>query len=199
MDIRNEKLSAMLRILIILSVFTFSATQLIAQGKGGAIIYTGITNATSKDDLFTPEGTAITGYHVGLDARLFSGTMFFGGGIQYHNLTLLATSDAEYFTPKQAHKLIKTRFGLGFNIHQFTHLITLRAKAYGSFNFNLEYDPDLVPYEYTGAYAGAIGGIGVDISFISIDIEYEKGLVNAISKRPDSKLDIWTLSLGVFF
>ncbi len=189
----------MLRIFIILSVISFAAPQLQAQGKGGAIIYTGLTNGTSSDKVFTPEGTAITGYHIGLDARLFSGTMYFGGGIQYHNLTLLATPDAEYLTPKESHSLLKTRFGLGFNLHQFTHLITLRAKVYGSFNFNLEYDPDLVPYEYTGAYAGAIAGLGIDISFITLDVEYEKGLVNAISMRPDSKLDIWTFSLGFFF
>ena len=191
----------MLRLLIILSMISFATSQLHAQGKGGASFYTGITSATSKDALLTPEGTAITGYHVGLDARLFSGTMFFGGGIQYHNLTLLATPDAEYFSPKKSHKVVKTRFGLGFNIHQFTHLISLRAKAYGSFNFNLEYDPDMVPsnYEYTGAYAGAIGGLGLDIGFIAIDVEYEKGLVNALSMRPESKLDIWTLSLGFFF
>jgi len=193
----------MLRLLIIITVITFSTLQLSAQtkGKGGATIYTGLTSATSQDELLTPEGTSITGYHVGLDARLFSGTMFFGGGIQYHKLTLLATEDAEFFSPEKSHNVVKTRFGLGFNIHQFTHLITLRAKAYGSFNFNLEYDPDMVPsnYEYTGAYAGAIGGLGVDIGFIAIDLEYEKGLVNALSMRPDSKLDIWTVSVGFFF
>jgi len=122
-------------------------------------------------------------------------------GAQYHRLTLLATPDAEFFSPKTSHNVVKTRFGLGFNIHQFTHLITLRAKAYGSFNFNLEYDRDLVPdeFEYTGAYAGAIGGIGLDIGFITVDFEYEKGLVNALSMRPDSKLDIWTMSAGFFF
>lgn len=193
----------MFRQLIIIALIAFTTFSSNAQtiGKGGAIIYAGITNATSQDAFLTPEGTAITGYHVGLDARLFSGTMYFGGGIQYHQLTLLASPDAEYFSPKKSHNLVKTRFGLGFNVHQFTHLITLRAKAYGSFNFNLEYDPDMVPqdYVYTGAYAGAIGGIGLDISFITIDLEYEKGLVNALSERPDSKLDIWTLSLGVFF
>ena len=191
----------MLRLLILSFVLSYTTSQIQAQGKGGATIYTGITSASSKDPLLTPEGTAITGYHIGLDARLFSGTMFFAGGLQYHNLTLLATPDAEYFSPKKSHKVVKTRFGLGFNIHQFTHLIILRAKAYGSFNFNLEYDPDMVPsdFEYTGAYAGAIGGLGVDIGFIALDLEYEKGLVNALSQRPDSKLDIWTLSLGLFF
>lgn len=191
----------MLRLLILFSVLSFTTSEIYAQGKSGAIIYTGLTSATSKDILLTPEGTAITGYHVGLDARLFSGTMFFGGGIQYHNLTLLATPNAEYFSPEKSHKVVKTRFGLGFNIHQFTHLIALRAKAYGTFNFNLEYDRDMVPsnYEYTGAYAGALAGLGVDIGFIAIDVEYEKGLVNALSQRPDSKLDIWTLSLGLFF
>lgn len=191
----------MFRKLIIIALILTATLQIQAQGKGGAIIYSGITSATSEDEFLTPEGTAITGYHVGLDARLFSGTMFFGGGVQYHKLTLLATPEAEYFSPKKSHNLVKTRFGLGFNIHQFTHLIILRAKAYGSFNFNLEYDPEMVPsgYEYTGAYAGAIGGIGLDIGFISIDVEYEKGLVNALSQRSDSKLDIWTLSLGVFF
>lgn len=191
----------MLRFTIIIFLLSYLTTAANAQGKGGAIIYTGITNATSKDALLTPEGTAITGYHVGLDARLFSGTMFFGGGVQYHNLTLLATPETEYFSPNLSHKVVKTRFGLGFNVHQFTHLVILRAKAYGCFNFNLGYDQDLVPanYVYTGAYAGAIGGIGLDIGFIAIDIEYEKGLVNALSMRPDSKLDIWTLSLGFFF
>lgn len=191
----------MFRLLIIIALFSFSALQIQAQGKPGASVYAGITSATSQDEFLTPEGTAITGYHIGLDARLFSGTMYFGGGLQYHKLTLLATPEAEYFGPKQAHNMIKTRFGLGFNVHQFTHLITLRAKVFGSFNFNLEYDPDLVPedYVYTGAHAGAIAGLGVDISFITIDVEYEKGLVNALSERSDSKLDIWTVSMGVFF
>ncbi len=193
----------MFRQLILIALISISAYGINAQtiGKGGASIYAGVTNATSQDAFLTPEGTAITGYHIGLDARLFSGTMYFGGGLQYHKLTLLASPETEYFSPEKSHNLVKTRFGLGFNIHQFTHLITLRAKAFGSFNFNLEYDQDMVPenYEYTGAYAGAIGGIGLDISFITIDVEYEKGLVNALSQRPDSKLDIWTVSLGVFF
>lgn len=190
-----------LRLLIIISVIFFLAPQIHAQGKGGAIIYVGLTNANSKDLLLTPEGTSITGYHIGFDARLFSGTMFFGGGLQYHNLTLLATPEAQYLTPKESLNVVKTRFGLGFNIYQFTHLILLRAKAYGSFNFNLGYDRDLVPegFNYVAAHAGAIGGIGLDIGFIAIDLEYEKGIVNALSQRPDSKLDIWTFSVGFFF
>jgi len=189
--------------LIILAAITFTIPQIQAQtiGKGGAIIYTGLTNATSQDNYFTPEGTAISGYHIGLDARLFSGTMYFGGGLQYHKLTLLAKEESDFFSPTPSHNLVKARFGLGFNIHQFTNLITLRAKLYGTFNFNMQWDKELVPEDYifTGAYAGGIGGLGIDIGFVAIDVEYEKGLVNALSMRPDSKLDIWTLSVGFFF
>lgn len=179
------------------------STLALAQGRGGARVYTGLTSATSKDALLTPEGTSITGYHVGLDARLFSGTMFFGGGIQYHKLTLLAQTEEDFFSPDNSLSVIKTRFGLGFNAHQFTHLIMLRAKVFGTFDFNSDYDRDLIPnnedYVYTGAYAGLVFGLGLDIGFITFDVEYEKGLVNALEKRPDSKLDYWTASVGFFF
>lgn len=177
----------------------FFAVGLWGQGKGGASLYGGITQAVSQDKTYTPDGYKQSGYHLGLDARLFGGTMYFGGGLEYHVLTLIPLEKNQYFGPEEKLSMIKTRFGLGFYVYRFTRSVYLRAKAYGTFNFNAAYDSDKIDYELVGTHAGAIGGIGLDIGAITFDFDYEHGLINAISERPDTKMNFYKFSVGFFF
>lgn len=186
----------------IIAIICLSSMACMAQGRGGASVYYGITHVISQDKNFTPEGQQQTGYHFGLDARLFSGTMFFGGGLEYHIVSLLPIENTEYFSPKTTLGIAKLRGGLGFNLFQITQKVVLRAKTYGTFNFNASYDAKLSEekgFEYVGAYAGAIGGLGLDIGAITLDFDYEYGLVNAVSDQKDSKMDFYKLSVGIFF
>jgi len=118
------------------------------------------------------------------------------------NLALDAADGGDFFETGDSFSVQKARFGLGWNLIELPPVVRLRAKFLGSVNLITAPDSRDLPSPYeqmNDGYASLDFGIGVDVLFFTIDIEYEKGLLNAVNKAQETKLDYWSLTAGVFF
>lgn len=185
--------------IILFSLFfsTFCSAQ-----DAGVRAYAGVTSAKNRVAAITPENTSHNGYHIGADGRLNSGRMFFVVGLRYTSIDLLASADSEFFSSDPAHSIISGRAGLGWHLVEFGHNQSIRAKLLAQLDSNLNYDEAFLEEPYgmiVGASAGATAGIGVQFKFLTLDLEYEYGLVNQFSQQKETKVDSYSLSLGFFF
>lgn len=175
------------------------------QAQAGMRFHSGLTVASSGESAITPSGTAHYGYHLGVDFRLFAETgMYFSGGVQYHRLNLIAQDSPAFFSSEPTLNIIKGRWGLGFYLFRIGENIKVRGKVMGVLDYVSSYDTQAIaantPYDkINDSHLGALVGFGIDLSRITVDIAYEKGFINAYQKVPDSKIDYYTLSLGLFF
>lgn len=188
----NYKLVPVLLLLSISSLY----------GQAGVQIYAGISNATSKDSLLTPEGTSHPGFHIGIDARLNSGNMYFVVGGQYHRVEFLADSEKSYFSVTNKMNWLKFRAGLGYNVYNFSEKVALRAKTLASIDVISSHPGKVVsgPYEnFNSGTAGVVGGLGADFYNFTFDIEYEYGFFNAVNMVSSTSVNFLTVSLGVVF
>ncbi len=171
-------------------------------GQAGAHVHGGLLAGQFNTTNLTPEGTTHRGWRVGVDARLNSGKMFFTGGVHYFKYSFDAADGGEYFNTGDSFTIQKGRFGLGWNLIEIPLIMRLRAKLMGSINLITAPDDRDLPSQYermNDGYASLDFGLGVDVLFFTIDLEYEKGMLNAVNQAPDTKLDYWSLTAGVFF
>ena len=82
--------------------------------------------------------------------------------------------------------------------------MSLRAKTLGSINVISTYPTalDSAPYagtNYNTGTAGLLAGLGLDLYFLTIDVEYERGFFNAVNMIKGTEYDFLTLSVGFLF
>ncbi len=173
-------------------------------GQSGITPHAGISVSTNGESEITQSGQAHYGYFLGVDVRMFADTkMFFTGGVQYHRMSLVSQGSPNFFSNDANLSLIKGRWGLGFYLTKINQM-KLRLKVLGSLDYVNSYDDEAIsanaPYnQLNDSSLGGVVGLGIDLSFITIDLEYQKGFINAYREIPDSKVDYITLSAGVFF
>lgn len=182
----------------ILPLILFSYMSFTSTGQTGIQFYGGISNATNKDIQITPEGQSHAGYHIGADARLLEGNMYFVLGGQYHNIEFVAKEDKNYFSVANKMKWLKMRVGLGFQVFKLSDAVIFRAKSLVSFNFITDIPTDIVaPYtNYNSGTLGGVLGIGIDAFNITFDVEYEKGFFKAVNLVSGTEVNFFTMSLG---
>lgn len=184
-------------------ILIFCLISLLSFAQSGLSVYTGLSFAVNQDAQVTPSGSLHSGYHIGADARIFSeSSMFFQIGAQYHKIGVLA-SESLTVAPKDGMSIIKGKAGLGFYLFS-TKVLRLRLKTQGVIDYVFDYDRSLIidnpPYDRLNeAHLGAMAGVGIDFLFLTFDLDYEYGLINAYFDRPDTKFNYLTLSVGVFF
>ncbi len=189
-----------LKIIALLPFFFFILTKSYTQA--GLQVYTGVSQAINNSVSITPNGTTHQGYHLGADARLNSGNMYFVIGGQFHTIEFLAVSDGSFFSVTEKMNWGKLRAGLGFNVINFIEeKIALRAKVLGSINSFLKIpEVSSAPFQnYNSGTASAVVGVGCDLLAFTLDIEYEKGFFNAVNMVQGTQFDFWTVSVGVRF
>lgn len=184
-------------LLVAISICSF--TTLFSQS--GIRVHTGLITGSSNDEVVTPDGTALYGYLIGGDARLFAEGLFFNVGLQYANMDLIGEDSPSFFGGDTSMKLIRGRIGLGLYIANINDLIRLRTRAVLDINYiqsssGVFSDPN---YRINDSHLGAALGLGADISIFTIDLEYEIGVINAYFEAEDSKISYLSLTGGVFF
>ena len=187
---------------VILFLFCALAAIEVAQAQSGLNVYTGLSSATNKSEIITPEGFAHNGYHIGADARLIEGNMYFVVGGQYHVLNYISSADSPYISFDSKMKWLKLRIGLGYNLITINSNIAITAKTLGTINVISSFPSDLAgaPYDnYNTGTAGAVLGLGLDIYSFTLNVEYEKGFFNAVNMVPGTEFDFLTLSIGFRF
>ncbi len=182
-----------------LLIIFFCFFSVSAYSQAGIQFYAGATSVKNRDITITPADHAHSGYHFGVDARLNEGKMFFGGGLEYANISFNALKNKNYFSVENSMEWFKIRIGLGYRLLDFGKKTSLRAKTYGSVNMITNYPKNMtdVPYaNYNSGTAAAVLGLGMDVYSFTIDFEYERGFFNAVNLVKNTEVDFYKLSLG---
>ncbi|MFT4536168.1 MAG: hypothetical protein ACJA1A_000101 [Saprospiraceae bacterium] len=169
---------------------------------GGMRAYVGITTMTNQDSKVNPEGQTYSGYHIGADGRLLSGTMSFLVGGRYTAVSRFPQENIKIFGHNSKISILNGRVGLGYNIISFGELFKIRTKALASFDIvvGTSGQPiNISGYKLNDGWLGGVTGLGFDLGPIILDIEYEFGVLNAYNKKPNSKFNSLTISTGFFF
>ncbi len=170
-----------------------------SKAQSGLNVYTGISSASSPSEIITTSGERNQGYLLGADARLNSGNMYFLLSGQYHVINFNAT-EGSFFSVEENMSWLKLRFGLGFNLINFSDKVALRAKALLSIDSIVSApEIDNMDLIFNASTAGGHLGVGLDFYAFTFDIEYEKGFFNAVNMVPSTTLDFITAYVGVRF
>lgn len=184
---------------IILSLIWIGFGLSSSYAQAGLQFYAGTSTGKNRSIEITPQDYSHTGYHLGLDARLNEGKMYFGLGMEYANIGFLANEKRNYFSVDKAMSWFKLRVGLGYKLIDSGKKTSIRAKTYGSINMLTKYPNDMpeAPYtKYNSGTAAAVFGLGMDIYGITLDFEYERGFFNAVHLVKETEFDFYKLSLG---
>ncbi len=187
---------------LLVLILSIVCVQFSFSQNAGMRAYGGITKMSNRVAAITPAGTSHNGYHIGVDGRLNSGGMFFVVGVKFTSVDLIAAKESAYFSSETTHYIFGGRVGLGWHLLRFNNGFSIRGKALAQLDSNLKYDNDelSVPYDsMVDAAASAVVGLGLEFKGITIDVEYEYGLVNVYSQQKDTKSDAINVSLGFFF
>lgn len=192
----------MKRTILLLSgvILMFGITSTNLSSQTGLQFYGGLTKATNNSNLITPEGSSQNGWHIGADARLNEGKMYFIVGLQYHKINLIpSVSDTIVHSDSPKYGWTKFRVGLGYKVINFGEHIFLRGHTLASFNLTNSVPSDAGPGVYTNYNSGTAGanlGLGLDIYNFTITAAYEIGFFNLGSMLEGSEMNFLTLSAG---
>lgn len=177
----------------------FFGISMVAQAqKGGLQVHGGYLMGINNNEAFSPD-VVRGGYQVIADARLIGGGMhfLFGGGVGRWAINSGSGFGGDQMT------LATGRFGLGITLVEFSRNLRLRTKLVGSIRFIGSVDADKIDNQefrkVNDSFGGALTGLGLDIGAITVDFEYEHGLINMINQKPDTKINFFSLTAGVFF
>jgi len=168
--------------------------------QAGIEFHGGITSADNNNTLITPEGDNHQGWHIGADARLNQGKMYFVVGLQYHTIDFLPSSSEVVLVEEDTqYNWTKLRVGLGYQVIRFSDKVFLRGHTLASFNLVNGVPTDAGPNiitNYNSSTAGANLGLGLDIFNFTLTASYEIGFFNLANMLEESEMNFLTFSLG---
>ena len=185
----------------VFSIF-FALSCLVVNAQGGGLnVYGGYSAGFNSYEPWSNNGGVRGGYHLGADARILGDDMYFLIGGRY---TRLAVNDDSFpAISSDSYNLGTLRIGLGFTLAHLSQKVKLKSLLVGSLHFQGLVNSSLVRNPgfdiYNDSFLGATKGIGVNIGALTLMVEYEYGLVNAIQFVAETKLSFITVSAGVWF
>lgn len=164
--------------------------------KGGL----NFTKLTSEDKVFNSDNAA--GFLAGIWGRVGIAGFHVQPELYYttknaHLKTSGADSDEAdvKFSNIDLPILLGTKFGLG--------PIGARVQVGPIFSFVVDKNESNLPVavdDFKDSMTGLVGGLGVDIKKISVDLRYEYGLTNISTSSTDKqRLNLWTIGIGYSF
>lgn len=173
-------------------------STILLHGQGGGYVNGGLVWGKNKFEGVTPNGERHVGFKAGVDMSLNSGNMFFLPGFHYMRVGF-NTERSTFFSPVIPLEIIKGRFGLGFILHHGRR-IKVRSKVQGAMHWVINaHTIDLNNSKLNEGYAGVDLGLGLSIGALTIDVEYEKGVINSVYKISSSHFDFLYATIGFFF
>ena len=179
-------------------LFLFSMTFMSAQG--GAQIFTGLTTLTNTSTAITNKGEFHSGFTVGIQSRLKDGTFVAGPGLKYTRFNMVSSNEAGFFSKEENYHLLTVPFNIGLE-YRLTYLLKLRmyTGADAHYFYKIDENNRDINFDYVNDYFfGAHAGLGIDITWVTFDINYEYGLSNA-HRMDKSKYNSITFNVGFFF
>ena len=187
-----------------LAITSFLFSFCLAGISQGMTVFTGTSSMRTNLTSLTANETAHTGFQVGADGRLGDDSFYFMVGLSYHKLDFNSTPDYSFKVTDPNIGFIKGKGGLAFKLFKINEDIVTRLRLMGAIDYILQHpkmDAEDNPsnLDFNEAVAGAIGGLEVDIYFLTLQLEYEKGFFNSVRETEGSSMNFLTASLGVNF
>lgn len=189
----------------ILSVMVMMACTFSLHAQMGMRAYGGLSAMSNQNEVLNPGGPTF-GWHAGADIHTNGGAMYFILGGRFTDVVY--TDNKGMYTSSSAPHIqfINTRIGLGFDLINISESFKIRAKALGSidyvFNVPIKVADITTGYEQYRAIntvASLVGGVGVSLGTVTLDLEYGHGIFNLINKNKDSDPTFLSLSAGFYF
>ncbi len=187
-----------------LAIISFLFSFCIAGISQGMTVFTGTSSMKTNLSSLTANETAHTGYHIGADGRLGDDSFYFMVGLGYHKLDFISSPDYSFKVNDPNFGFIKGKGGLAFKLFKVNDQIVTRLRLMGAIDYLLQHPStdsadNPSDLEFNEAVAGAIGGIEIDIYFLTLQLEYQKGFFNSVSETEGSSMNFFTAGLGVNF
>lgn len=184
----------LLTLVCLFAVVSFSQAQLLPTFKLGVKGALGFSSLNADGKLLNSETK--TGFQLGLWARIGAAGLHVQPEAYYASKKVGVEADGANgtatFKSFDVPVLLGTRIGLG--------PIGVRFQAGPVFSFAQDGKVNLAPSawnDYKKNSTGIIGGIGADISKLTVDLRYEHGLSNlSESKEFSQKIRMWTIGVG---
>ncbi len=176
------------------------ASMTLLSGQGGAQIFGGLASIHNTNPNITKEGQIQSGYTIGIQSRLKDGTFVAGPGLKYTRISMMSFDEPRFFNKEENYHIIAMPMNIGLE-YRLTHMLKLRMYTGGDLNYVWKIDDNdhEINFDYINDYFfGAHAGLGIDVYWITFDINYEYGLTNA-HQMGDSKYNILTFNAGFFF
>lgn len=162
----------------------------------------GLLSGSNKLETLTPKDFSHSGWRIGVDQQILGKGIYLLGGIHYVRFNEEARSGTNFFETDPAIQILKPRAGIGITPFALTDLLKIRVKGMASYNYFLAFEGESVAFETEKIKSGYMNldiGVGATVGFITLDIEYELALDNAIKDLSDSKFRFLTVSAGFMF
>ena len=164
----------------------------------------GITLSRLDGDPNDFETSARPGFTAGADLRLGK-RFYFQPGLHYnvmsYQLIDLKTDGPNQISDVTGLKSLKLPLNVGLNI---IDLKLLRLRAFGGANLYqvtgvTKNDIGVTRDDFAKRYWGANAGVGLDLLFLTLDLQYEWGQSNIFAAQPDTKYGTLALTAGLKF
>jgi hypothetical protein len=184
----------------LLAIFLFTFSSYFLMGQGGAQVFTGLTSLTNSNESITEAGHMHSGFTIGIQSRLKDGSFVAGPGLKYTRFNMMSEKGADFFGGGENYHLLSMPFNIGLE-YRLAYILKLRlyTGADAHYFFKIDDNQRDINFDYVNDYFfGAHAGIGIDLYWVTIDLMYERGLSNA-HKFDDSKYSGLTFAVGFFF
>ena len=172
--------------------------QLYAQS--GAVAFCGVNQLRAEHHTKTDSNLLFSGYHFGVTTRLGPDDWFLRVGLVVHRNQIIGSNTFAPFAKGSAYTFLKLPVQLGWRALK-TKLLTIRFQGGGNINYTFGVQDNKLNIDHdhiNDLFIGVALGLGLDIKWISFDLEYEKGITNYYTKRKN-RADFLSLSAGFFF
>jgi hypothetical protein len=184
--------------LFALLFFVFSSYSLL--GQGGAQVSAGLVSLANNNKNITEKGAYHSGFSVGIVARLKDGNFVAGPGLKYTRYSMASTNSPDFFNSDENYHMLSVPMNIGLE-YRLTYLLKLKlyTGADAHYFYRIDDNQRDINFDYVNDYFfGAHAGIGIDITWVTLDLTYERGLTSA-HKFENSNYNWLTFAVGFFF
>lgn len=191
--------------LFLIALACLFAAPVFSQAKGFKINpKVGVSLSRLADDPDDFQSTARPGYSLGGEVRLgkkwhlISGAHF---NVMNYDLVDLTVDGEQPFEDLAGVKTLKVPVNLGVNL---VNLKLLKLRTFGGVNFYktlgvTDNDLGIQKSDFVDKYWGINAGVGLDLLFLTLDLQYEWGQTGIFANQSDTKYGTIGLSAGFKF
>ncbi len=186
-----------MKFILFITGFLYSLTL---YTQSGLILGSGISMAYTDNPNRSMKGEMFSGFHISLTGRFGSDSWYLKPGVEFHRIKIQSRELLNPFTDEPALSILKFPAQLGLklvNLKQFK----FRIMAGGQFSYVASIDDNTFTIDHDSVrdtQFGALLGAGIDLSWLSIEINFEKGLTEYYTGT-NYITDYLFFTLGFFF